>query len=113
MAVALHHQCQSPLCFTTRTIIKDTNIMENRKAMYDLPESFPEEDFLRDGPMDHEIVRMSVEAANKQGFPNLTTETIWSNPEHTSLMIDYLKDCRPLPIILDMIKKFESGNRNT
>ena len=84
-------------------------MIENRKAMYDLPEEFPEEDFLRDGPMDHEIIRMAVEAANKQGYPDVTAETVWSNPEHSDLMIDYLSDCRPLPVILGMIKQFKEA----
>ena len=84
-------------------------MIENRKAMYDLPEMFPEEDFLRDGPMDQEIIRMAVEAANKQGHPDVTAETIWSKPEHSDLMIDYLQDCRPLPLILGMIRQFEEA----
>jgi hypothetical protein len=83
--------------------------MENRREKYGLPESFPEEDFLRDGPMDHEIIVMAVEAANRQGHSGVTAETIWSNPDHNNLMIDYLKDCRPLPIILAMIKQFETA----
>jgi len=84
-------------------------MIENRKAMYDLPEMFPEEDFLRDGPMDHEIVRMAVEAANKQGHPDVTADTVWTSSAHADLMIDYLKDCRPLPVILEMIEQFTAA----
>ncbi len=83
--------------------------MQSRRSMYDLPENFPEEDFLRDGSMRHEIIVMAVEAANKQGYPNVNDQSIWSEKEHRELMLDYLKDCRPLPVILELIAEFESG----
>lgn len=85
--------------------------MQDRRLHYDLPESFPEEDFLRDGPMRHEIIVMAVEAANKQGYPDVDRDTIWTNPEHRALMVDYLRDCRPLPLIKEMIADFESGKK--
>lgn len=83
--------------------------MRNRKAEYGLPDEFPEEDFLRDGPMRHEIIVMAVEAANKQGHSDVSVESIWAKPEHRELMVDYLNDCRPLPLIKQMIEEFESG----
>lgn len=83
--------------------------MENRKAKYGLPDLFPEEDFIRDGPMRQEIITMAVEAAHKHGYEGVTKETIWSDPSHRELMVDYLSDCRPLPLILEMIKEFKSG----
>lgn len=83
-----------------------------RRARYDLPEMFPEEDFLRDGTMRHEIIVMAVEAANKHGYPDVSRDSIWSNPKHRALMIDYLNDCRPLPLIKQMIADFESGQRS-
>ena len=85
--------------------------MKNRLAEYGLPEEFPEEDFLRDGTMRHEIIVMAVEAANKQGYPDMDRQSIWDKPEHRALMVDYLKDCRPLPLIKQMIAEFESGKR--
>ncbi len=80
-----------------------------RAAEYGLPENFPEEDFLRDGPMRHEIIVMAVEAANKQGYPGLDRQTIWSKPEHRDVIIDFLNDCRPLPIIKELIVELQSG----
>lgn len=85
--------------------------MRNRKAEYGLPDEFPEEDFLRDGPMRHEIIVMAVEAANKQGYPDVNMESIWAKPDHRGLMLEYLNDCRPLPLIKQMITEFESGKR--
>ncbi|MEC7762997.1 MAG: hypothetical protein VX874_13920 [Pseudomonadota bacterium] len=87
-------------------------MMNERKAMYDLPESFPEEDFLRDGPMRHEIIVMSVEAANRQGHPDVSKDSIWTKPEHRDVMIEYLKDCRPLPIVLELMADLENGRRS-
>ncbi|MCR9127818.1 MAG: hypothetical protein NXH82_17105 [Rhodobacteraceae bacterium] len=83
--------------------------MATKFPIPDLPESFPEEDFLRDGPMRHEIIVMSVEAANRQGHPDVTRETIWTRPDHRDLMLEYLRDCRPLPIILELISELERG----
>lgn len=83
--------------------------MENRKARYGLPDMFPEEDFIRDGTMREEIIRMAVEAAHKHGYEGVTKETIWTVQDHRDLMIDYLSDCRPLPLILEMIEEFKSG----
>lgn len=82
--------------------------MKVRKAAYDLPESFPEEDFLRDGPMRYEIIVMAVEAANKQGYPTMSRESIWSDDKHRNLMLDYLGDCRPMPVILELIEDLKS-----
>jgi len=84
--------------------------MNSRKAAYDLPESFPEEDFLRDGPMRYEIIVMAVEAANKQGNPDVSRESIWSNKEHRNLMLDFLVDCRPMPVVLELIRDLKSGD---
>ncbi|MBL4758370.1 MAG: hypothetical protein JKY32_12280 [Rhizobiales bacterium] len=83
--------------------------MQSRRSKYNLPEKFPEEDFLRGGTMRHEIIVMAVEAANKQGYPDVDDQSIWSNKEHRELMLDYLRDCRPLPVILELIAEFESG----
>ncbi|MEQ8442537.1 MAG: hypothetical protein RIM33_17125 [Alphaproteobacteria bacterium] len=69
---------------------------------------FPEETHLRDGPMDHEILAMVVEALNKQGHPDVSMETVYSVPEHKDLAIDLLRDCRPMPVVLDLIAELES-----
>ena len=83
--------------------------MAAKHQIPDLPETFPEEDFLRDGPMRHEIIVMAVEAANKQGHPDVTRESIWTEPAHRDLMLEYLYDCRPMPVILDLIEELKSG----
>ncbi|MGY6534640.1 MAG: hypothetical protein ACXIVG_04765 [Pararhodobacter sp.] len=85
--------------------------MKEKFQMFDLPEEFPEEDFLRDGPMRHEITVMMVEALNRQGYPDLTAETIWSRAEHRDVAIEILEDCRPMPIVLELIDDLRAGRR--
>lgn len=85
--------------------------MANSFPMPDLPEEFPEEDFLRDGPMRHEIIVMTVEALNRQGHPDLNAETIWQKPEHRAAAIDILSDCRPMPVVLELIEDLRAGRR--
>lgn len=68
---------------------------------------FPEENRLRDGPMDREILVMAVEALNKQGHPEITVETAKTDTEHRALVIDLLRDCRPMPVVLDLIARLE------
>ncbi|MFW5880911.1 MAG: hypothetical protein ACOCTP_00100 [Roseicyclus sp.] len=85
--------------------------MTARHKLYDLPDEFPEEDFLRDGPMRHEIIVMAVEALNRQGHPDLNADTIWSQPVHRDATIALLQDCRPLPIIKELIADLQTGTR--
>jgi hypothetical protein len=68
---------------------------------------FPEETRLRDGPMDREILVMAVEALNKQGHPDITLESAERDAAHRSLVIDMLRDCRPMPVVLDLIARLE------
>lgn len=68
---------------------------------------FPEETRLRDGPMDREILAMAIEALNKQGHPDITLESAQSDPTHRALVIDILRDCRPMPVVLDVIARLE------
>lgn len=68
---------------------------------------FPEEARLRDGPMDREILVMAVEALNKQGHPEITLESTQTDSAHRALVIDMLKDCRPMPVVLDVIAHLE------
>lgn len=77
-----------------------------------IPEGFTrfrEEDRLRDGPMRDEILTMVVEALNAQGFPRLTRASIAANPVHRDAALDMLRDCRPMPIVLDLIAEIETG----
>ncbi|MCC6008215.1 MAG: hypothetical protein JJU40_11105 [Rhodobacteraceae bacterium] len=86
--------------------------MNTKFAIHDLPEEFPEEDFLRDGPMRHEIIVMTVEALNRQGYPDLSTDTIWSKSDHRDAAVGLLEDCRPLPIVLELIDDLRAGRRD-
>lgn len=70
---------------------------------------FPEETRLRDGAMDHEILVMAVEALNKQGHPDITTESAANKAEHRMLVIDILRDCKPMPVVLDLIARLEAS----
>ena len=68
---------------------------------------FPEEARLRDGPMDREILLMAVEALNKQGHPEITLESAQFKSSHRGLVIDMLRECRPMPVVLDVIYRLE------
>tara|TARA_E500000318_G_scaffold101297_1_gene104665 strand:- start:284 stop:505 length:222 start_codon:yes stop_codon:yes gene_type:complete len=67
-----------------------------------------EEDRVRDGPMDQEILTMVVEALRHQGFPNATHESIFGDPDHRAAAVDLLKDCRPMPVVLSLIDALHS-----
>jgi len=70
---------------------------------------FPEEDRVRDGPMRNEIMTMVIEALNKQGYPDLDEVTISQNPAHRRAVIEMLRDCRPMPVVLELIEDVESA----
>jgi len=83
--------------------------MPDKFPIPELPDEFPEEDFLRDGPMRDEIIVMLVEALNRQGYPDLDSATIRSRPEHREAALDMLGDCRPLPIVNELIAELRRG----
>ena len=60
---------------------------------------FKEEDRVRDGPMDQEILTM--------GYPDATPESIFGNSQHRAAAIEMLKDCRPMPVILSLINALQ------
>jgi len=68
---------------------------------------FPEEARLRDGPMDLEILTMAIEALNAQGHPDITVESVQRDSAHRALVIDILRECRPMPVVLDVISRLE------
>jgi hypothetical protein len=72
-------------------------------------EDFPEEEELRDGPMDAEILRMAIEALSRQGHAGISRESLRTVHEHRLLVADMLRDCRPLPVIREMIARLERG----
>ncbi len=75
----------------------------------DPPDVFPEDMRLRDGAMRDEIVAMVIEALNRQGFPDLTLETVRGDPAHREAFIDMLQDCRPLPVVRALIADARAG----
>ena len=70
---------------------------------------FPEEERVRDGPMRREILTMLVEALEKQGYPGISSRSIADDPAHRDAALDMLGDCRPLPVIKDLMQDIESG----
>lgn len=64
---------------------------------------------IRDGTMREEIVRMVVEALNDQGLPELDLDSVRTNPAHRDAFIGMLKDCRPMPVVVQLIQDTESG----
>jgi hypothetical protein len=70
---------------------------------------FEEEDRVRDGPMREEIVTMVVEALNAQGYPDLTAESIRTDPDHRAAALDMLADCRPLPVVRALMDELSAA----
>jgi len=76
------------------------------------PESggdFPEIELDFDGTIEEEILRIVIEALHAQGYPYLDIESLRSDPQHREAALDMLRDCRPLPVIRDLIARIESG----
>lgn len=71
---------------------------------------FPELDIAFDDDLEGEILKVVVDALNRQGYPDLSPESLVSNPAHRAAAVEMLKDCRPLPVILSMIDRIEKGN---
>lgn len=69
---------------------------------------FPEIERSFDGTMAEEILRIVVEALNRQGYPDLSIDTLETNAAHRDAAIDMLRDCRPLPVIRELIDQLES-----
>ena len=70
---------------------------------------FTEEERVRDGPMRREILTMLVEALEKQGYPDISNQSIADNTAHRNAALDMLSDCRPLPVIKELMQEIESG----
>ena len=83
-------------------------MISNSKDSPALGGDFPEESRLRDGPMVDEIVTMVIEALKAQGYPDVSRDSLESNAEHRRLVADMLRDCRPLPAILELIEELET-----
>lgn len=53
--------------------------------------------------MRQQIVDIVVTALRKQAYPDLTLDSVRTNPAHREAFIDMLEDCRPLPVIKQLI----------
>lgn len=67
------------------------------------------EEEVRDGPMREEIIRMVVEALNSQGLPELTLDSVRADDHHRTAFIEMLQDCRPLPVVTQLIRDTREG----
>lgn len=57
--------------------------------------------------MREEIIDICVDALRRERHPDLTRESIRSDPAHARAMIVTLRDCRPLPVIQDLVRELE------
>ncbi len=64
---------------------------------------------VRDGPMRDEIIRMVIEALNEQGLPGLDLDSVRGDTHHRAAFIDLLRDCRPLPVVTQLIRDADEG----
>ena len=75
----------------------------------EIPEEFPEEDFLRDGPMREEIIIMTLEALKREGHDDASKATITRDDTHREIVLDLLGDCRPISVIRALITDIRQG----
>ncbi len=59
--------------------------------------------------MREKIIEIIIAALNAQGFPDMSLETVRSNPDHTEAFLLLLSDCRPLPVILNIMADTREG----
>ena len=58
-----------------------------------------------DGPtMRAQIVDIVLDALRKQGYPDMTLETVAADDDHRRAFIEMLEDCRPLPVVRQLIE---------
>ncbi len=70
---------------------------------------FPEIDMPLDGSMEQAILDIVVSALNKQGYPGLDVDSLRADAAHREAALDMLRDCRPLPVVRQLIEKMEAG----
>jgi hypothetical protein len=56
-----------------------------------------------------QIIDIAVDALRKQGYPQLSLDSIRSDPDHRAAFVALLGDCRPLPVILKIIEDAQAG----
>ena len=57
------------------------------------------------------IIAMCLEAIQRNGHPQATRETLRRDPAHAAAALALLRDCRPLPVIRDLIAELEAATR--
>ncbi len=58
--------------------------------------------------MRDEIIEICAEAMRGQGHPDATAAAVRCDPRLASAAIAMLKDCRPMPVILEVIAELEA-----
>lgn len=56
-----------------------------------------------------EIIAMCLEALRAQGYPDASLDTVRTGGRVRTAFIAMLEDCRPLPVILDLIADARHG----
>ncbi len=75
----------------------------------DLGGDFPEIEFSFEDSMEEEILQMVIDALNQQGYPGLDRESLSTNRAHREAALDMLGDCRPLPVVRQLIDRITRG----
>ena len=53
--------------------------------------------------MRDQIVAMIIDALRKQGHPDLSVQTVRTDPAHREAFVEMLQACRPMPVITRLI----------
>lgn len=69
---------------------------------------FPEVDHPSTGDMRDEILIIVIDALNKQGYSNIDRDSIRTKQTHRKAVLDMLRDCRPMPVVRNLIEEIES-----
>ena len=59
--------------------------------------------------MRQEIIEICVAALRKTGHPAATAENVFTDDAHGAAFLEFLRDCRPLKVIRELIKEVEDG----
>lgn len=64
-------------------------------------------DAIADPPMREAIVDMCVAVLRTTEFPDADARSVFEKPAHAAAFLDLLRDCRPLPVVRDLIAEIE------
>jgi hypothetical protein len=59
--------------------------------------------------MHEQVVDIVIDALNRQGFPDMTRETVLADSGHRAAFLEMLDDCRPLPVIGALKEDIRAG----